>query len=81
MNNEEKKEYMKKYYNENKERIFLYQRKNLYCMCCDKYITKWNISKHKKRKIHKTKEIDLLKQFNEEANIALGYDSSEENKL
>ncbi len=47
---------MKNYYNDNKDRIKHYQKSRLYCMCCDKYITKWNISKHKKRKIHKKKK-------------------------
>ncbi len=79
MEKEDRKEYMKKYYNENKDRIFLYQRKNLYCLCCNKNITKWNINKHVKTNVHKTKEIELLKQFNKEAKIAFGYESSEEN--
>jgi deoxyadenosine/deoxycytidine kinase len=50
-------EYYKKYYSENKERIKEYQTNQILCETCNKSVTKWNLTKHNNTKKHLCKII------------------------
>jgi hypothetical protein len=43
-------EYYKKYYSENKDRIKEYQTNKILCETCNKSVTKWNLTKHNNTK-------------------------------
>jgi hypothetical protein len=57
MENQNRNEYYKKYYNENKERIKEYQSNHILCELCNKTVTKWNLSKHNHTRKHLCKLI------------------------
>lgn len=52
INNKDRCEYHRKYYNDNKEKINNSIKEKKYCECCNVYITKSNFTKHLKSHKH-----------------------------